>query len=235
MRKNMARYGMSALAGAFIFTAASTMPLIPAKTATGNRQTVYELLILRTTQWKQIQAEDSALRVKMAGMQETIERQKRVQIIYQWFKDIGAFENNRCSWITPAHINKVLEYSKRYRIIAKDFNYGVFHPDEFIVLWITRESIFKPNFIKKNKSGYSDYGLCQINAVHKDLFAIIDKMYPHLAKQRPEETEKNIALFYLWLELKRSTGRETCWSIWNSYKSRKDVQELYERLKVVRG
>ena len=212
------------IACAGVMLAASTTGMSDISPATSNRQKESDLLIKATKTLNKERQIEYELRMQAAKLAKQLQRQKKIVILFNFYKEAGTL--HRYYWITPEHINFVMDCRERFAGIARGFDYDTFDPENFFIAWIVCETQFKPNHIERD----CDYGICQMNKNHADLFALINVMRPELRHQRPEQTEKNIAIWHLWL----STRQETCWQIWRRISKRSDVRDIYERLKEAR-
>ena len=165
-------------------------------------------------------------------------RWQKIAKICQFYHEKGTLEQYQ--WLTPGFLYKVIRWGETYSPLAKGYNYDTLNPENFYLRWCSQETNFCPyaSVAYINENGEIDYFMMSINQIHRqgkaphNLYRVIDKIYPELAKRPDSDPEKNVAVWFLWLGRQKYPDGWTCWRIWK--RTRPEVIELYDMLKEVK-
>jgi len=186
------------------------------------------------------------LKQKLAKAVQAEDQCKATLTVYQHYAK--CIDLRKRPWFTPELVYSMILWGQKYRCLAPKYNYDVIDPEWFYLLWIANESSFdpRPSCVYTNKTGGAkgskDYYIMQMNQCHlfepdprKNYWRRVDRLFPELAGREDSDTEKNVAVWYLWLNdqgEKRHTG---VWDIYQKWsRTRKDVIELHDSLEAIR-
>ena len=186
-----------------------------------------------------LKAQTLAQQKQIEDMQKEDLLNRQVECVYMHYIHTGMIY--KYPWMTKQHIRNVMLWGRKYRADAPRYEYDTLNPEGLFLVWVSNETQFdpRPDCAYKNAGGSIDWWMMSMNECHVkeknlklNLWRRAEKLHPELAKKPDSDPEKNVAVWYLWLNDQHDCERSSCWGIWK--RCRPECKELYQAYNAIK-